>query len=149
MAGRVLHTACEARDPGVSVCLTMEVEVLNRLRRLVRSSEIFPPIDDELIDLKEKGLLKGTVLNAGAGWRDVSHLIDGTLVNQDISWPGDDRTNIQIYSPIHSIPRPDDTFDVILCIAVLEHVINPDECVAEMVRVLKRGGLMVASVPFL
>ncbi len=107
----------------------------------------FPPID---IDLEEhRELLKGRVLNAGAGCRAVSHLIDGELVNQDISWPGDDRSNIQIYSPLHIIPVPADHFDAILCIAVLEHVENPEEVMAELYRVLRPGGHLVLEVPFL
>lgn len=107
----------------------------------------FPAID---VDLDEfRPLLKGKVLNAGAGVREVAHLIDGELVNQDISWPGDDRTNIHIYSPLHVIPVDDDHFDAILCIAVLEHVINPEEAVAELYRVLKPGGHLILEVPFL
>ena len=85
----------------------------------------------------------------GAGWRDVSHLVEGELVNQDIRWPGDTRTNIQIYSPLHQIPVQSNYFDAILCIAVLEHVENPEEVVPELYRVLKPGGHLILEVPFL
>jgi len=108
---------------------------------------VFPEID---IDLAEcKPLLKGKVLNAGAGVRDVSHLIEGELTNQDITWPGDDRTDIHIYSPLHRIPIDSNYFDAILCIAVLEHVENPEEVVPELYRVLKPGGHLILEVPFL
>jgi hypothetical protein len=100
-------------------------KMITVLRRLVYQP-VCQPIDYELIDLKRKGYLSGHVLNAGAGWRDISHLVDGILVNQDLSWPGDERTNIDIVSPIDNIPRPDNTFDTIICIAVLEHVENPE-----------------------
>jgi SAM-dependent methyltransferase len=116
-------------------------------RRIPGEIACFPSID---VDLQEfRPLLKGKVLNAGAGTREVAHLIDGELVNQDITWPGDERTNIQIYSPLHLIPVADNYFDAILCIAVLEHVVNPEEAVAELFRVLKPGGHMVLEVPFL
>jgi SAM-dependent methyltransferase len=116
-------------------------------RRVPGEIACFPVID---VDLQEfRPLLRGKVLNAGAGTREVAHLIDGELVNQDITWPGDDRTNIQIYSPLHVIPVADDHFDAILCIAVLEHVINPEEAVAELFRVLKPGGHLILEVPFL
>ncbi|MBA3766039.1 MAG: methyltransferase domain-containing protein [Acidobacteria bacterium] len=108
---------------------------------------VFPPIDGELRE--HKSLLKGKVLNAGAGWRDVAHLIEGELINQDITWPGDSRTNIQIYSPLHHIPVESNYFDAILCIAVLEHVVNPEEVVPELYRVLKPGGHLILEVPFL
>ena len=99
---------------------------LKRIYASVVPSEfaVFPEIDTDLIECKE--LLKGRVLNAGAGWRDVSHLVDGELINQDITWPGDERTNIDIQSPLHKIPLESNYFDAILCIAVLEHVENPD-----------------------
>ena len=101
------------------------------------------------VDLQElRPLLKGKVLNAGAGTREVAHLIDGELINQDITWPGDERTNTQIYSPLHLIPVADGYLDAILCITVLEHVVNPEEAVAELFRVLKPGGHMVLEVPF-
>jgi SAM-dependent methyltransferase len=116
-------------------------------RRIPGEIACFPAID---VDLQEfRPLLKGKVLNAGAGTREVAHMIDGELINQDITWPGDDRTNIQIYSPLHVIPVADDYFDAILCIAVLEHVVNPEEAVAELFRVLKSGGHLILEVPFL
>lgn len=124
------------------------LQMFEQIKKL-RRGDIWPPIDYELEDIGKAGRLSGMVLNAGAGWRDLSHLIDGKLVNQDITWDGDTRTNIDLIAPLHSIPVPDNTFDAILCIAVLEHVQNPIECVAEMVRVLKNGGTLVASVPFI
>src|SRR5262245_1292387 len=119
------------------------------LRKLVQQPAVWPPIDYELVDLKQRGYLRGHVLNAGAGWRDISHLVEGTLLNQDLSWPNDNRTNIDIFSPIDDIPKPDNTFDAIICIAVLEHVENPELCVREFFRVVKPGGVVIASVPFL
>jgi SAM-dependent methyltransferase len=125
------------------------MNLLEFLRSLISQSSVWPLIDNELLEAKKMGVLKGTVLNAGAGTRQVSHLIEGVLVNQDIAWPGEVRTNIHIYSPIHQIPKPACFFDAILCIAVLEHVENPEEILSEFFRVLKPGGHVVASVPFL
>lgn len=116
-------------------------------RRIPGEIACFPPIDTDLEEFRP--LLKGRVLNAGAGTRKVSHLIDGELVNQDLTWEGDDRTDIQIYSPLHIIPVPDDHFDAILCIAVLEHVENPEEVMHELFRVLKPRGHLILEVPFL
>ena len=123
--------------------------MLDRLRVLTAQGAVWPPIDVELVDLSNAGLLKGVVLNAGSGWRDVKHLVDGTVVNQDLSFPGDTRTNLDIISPLSGIPRANDTFDGVLCIAVLEHVEDPAEVLAEFYRVTKPGGFLVCSVPFL
>ncbi|GBF79186.1 class I SAM-dependent methyltransferase [Aphanothece sacrum] len=101
-------------------------------------------------DLEEnKYLLRGKVLNAGAGWRDISHLVEGELINQDISYPGDTRTNIQIYSALHIIPVNDQFFDTIVCIGVLEHTENPEEIMKEFYRVLKSNGHLILDIPFL
>jgi SAM-dependent methyltransferase len=105
--------------------------------------EVFPSIETELADVKP--LLKGRVLNAGAGWRDLSHLIDGELVNQDIPLARDKRN----YGFWHDhIPVESCYFDTILCIAVLEHVENPYRVLSEFYRVLKTGATIL-DVPFL
>lgn len=45
------------------------------------------------------------------------------------------------------LPLPTDFFDVIICIATLEHVYDIFSVVAEMRRVLKPGGFIAAEVP--
>lgn len=49
---------------------------------------------------------------------------------------------------IHDIQYPDDSFDVILCNHVLEHVDDDQQCMRELRRVLKPGGLAIMQVPF-
>ena len=48
-----------------------------------------------------------------------------------------------------SLPFADDTFDCVLAIAVLEHIIDTVACVSEIHRVLKPGGLVYSDAPFL
>jgi SAM-dependent methyltransferase len=43
----------------------------------------------------------------------------------------------------------DNSVDSVICNAVLEHVYSPERVVAEMVRVLKPGGMLYAEVPFM
>lgn len=45
------------------------------------------------------------------------------------------------------VPFPDDTFDRIICAEVLEHIWDDDRAIAELVRVLRPGGRLAATVP--
>jgi len=45
------------------------------------------------------------------------------------------------------LPFPDASFDHVVCVEVLEHLFAPHDAVAEMRRVLRPGGRLVASVP--
>jgi len=45
------------------------------------------------------------------------------------------------------LPYPDATFDVIICLEVLEHLVNPVMVTHEIARVLKPGGFALLSVP--
>jgi SAM-dependent methyltransferase len=56
-------------------------------------------------------------------------------------------TPLDYQSDILAIPVPDESFDVILCTEVLEHVPEPIKAVVEMARVLRPGGLMLLSAP--
>jgi hypothetical protein len=49
----------------------------------------------------------------------------------------------------HDLPFQDATFDGVVCQAVLEHVLDPWRCVAEIHRVLKPNGVVYAETPFL
>ncbi len=55
----------------------------------------------------------------------------------------------QIVCDAHSLPFADETFDGVIAQAVLEHVLDPVRCVAEMHRVLKPAGLVYAETPFM
>lgn len=48
---------------------------------------------------------------------------------------------------IHKLPYSNDYYDKALCTEVLEHVNHNERILAEIYRVLKKGGILVASVP--
>lgn len=50
---------------------------------------------------------------------------------------------------VYALPFPDNHFDNILCISVLEHLVEPQKAITEMQRVLKKNGKIIVSVPFL
>jgi len=48
---------------------------------------------------------------------------------------------------VRSLPYPDDTFDVVIAVEVLEHIPNPEAGLAEAMRVLKPGGYAMTALP--
>jgi SAM-dependent methyltransferase len=123
--------------------------VSERLRRRVvpplQIAEIFPSIEDEFGPYRH--LFTGNVLNAGAGNRDITPLIDGHLYNQDIAG-GLHSENIDFIAPLHEVPTADAFFDTVICNAVLEHVANPEEVMSEFARILAPGGALYLTIPF-
>lgn len=68
---------------------------------------------------------------------------------------GDQYVTADIESPlakvkmdIHKMPFPDNTFQVVLCNHVLEHVADDIQGIKEITRVLKPGGFAILQVPF-
>lgn len=53
----------------------------------------------------------------------------------------------QLIDDATSLPFDDDSFDVATCIEVLEHLFAPHLAAQEICRVLRPGGLMIATVP--
>ena len=120
--------------------------MLDKLRIFLSTATTWPDLDEEVGD--DAKYLTGNILNAGAGSRDITPIIKGKLFNQDIPH-GIHNERIHIYSPIDKIPVKDKTFDTIFCNAVLEHVKNPHEVMAEFHRVLKDEGHLYVAVPFM
>ena len=56
---------------------------------------------------------------------------------------------MNIICDCHSLPFLDNSIDVVIIQAVLEHVIDPYQCVKELTRVLKIGGFILSEVPFM
>ena len=62
------------------------------------------------------------------------------------NWYG---TRPDIYADARSLPFPDESIDHALLLDVLEHIPEPDRCLAELARTLKRGATLTIQVPFL
>jgi SAM-dependent methyltransferase len=97
--------------------------------------------------------LRGSLLDVGCGempYRtgispDVSYI--GIDVPQATAFAMRPSKNVVPFDGV-SIPFPDETFDNVLCTEVLEHAAFPAALIAEMQRVLKPGGTLLATVPF-
>jgi len=90
----------------------------------------------------------GYVLNIGAGGEIADALtrdgIRATSIDVDPARRPDLLANVETLESI-----ADATVDAIFCLEVLEHVARPEAAAAAIRRVLRPGGLLVGSTPFL
>lgn len=84
-----------------------------------------------------------TILNLGSGPDYVQDRRD--VINVDI-YAFD---AVDLVADGQTLPLADASVDGILCLVMLEHVPEPDRVVAEMHRLLRPGGRVLACVPFL
>lgn len=56
---------------------------------------------------------------------------------------------VDVVGSVYALPFPDNSFDNVLCMVVMEHLEDPKAAIVEMKRVLKVGGKILVSVPFL
>ena len=73
---------------------------------------------------------------------------DGIGDSKGIQKDSRDYSKLDIVSDITSIPVESETFDVVMCIEVLEHLTNPIDALKELDRVLKSGGKLIITAPF-
>jgi len=85
--------------------------------------------------------LGSAILEVGSGVRRIRD----DVLNLEI----DLFENVDIVANATRLPFLDETFDLVICEAVLEHVPNPQAIVSEIIRVLRPGGQVYVEVPFL
>ena len=100
--------------------------------------------------LKDQKPIRILILGGSVDGIGIKHLKamldnDDLLVETDVSYG----PNTTVICDAHEIPFKEESFDLIIAQAVLEHVLDPFLCVREMHRVLKDKGLMYAETPFM
>jgi len=105
-------------------------------------SPVYPQVTFERRRLLKSLAGEGQViLNLGSGSSDFGP----EVLNFDIM----PYSSVNVTCSIDNIPIADDSVDAIINLAVLEHVPNPDDVIAEFLRVLKPGGTLFCFVPFI
>ncbi len=95
--------------------------------------------------------LKGRMMDFGCGekpYRDLFQVEEYIGVDIAVSGHGTEATEVDVFYDGRHIPFPDAHFDSVLASEVFEHVFNLDEILAELHRVLKPGGRMLITIPF-
>jgi glycosyltransferase involved in cell wall biosynthesis/SAM-dependent methyltransferase len=88
------------------------------------------------------------VVGGGTISRDARPLYDDPAIRL-ISFDIYGSSNVQFLADAHRIPLPAASCDGLVIQAVLEHVLQPDQVVAEIFRVLKLQGLIYAETAFM
>jgi SAM-dependent methyltransferase len=108
-----------------------------------------PFIDTQLQQLARNGA-RPRILTVGAGGalgRRIERLRDhADIVSVDID---PERKPDVVASFCDLAPFPDASFDAVFAMEVLEHVTEPQAAIAATLRVLRPGGVFVASTPFI
>lgn len=105
---------------------------------------------EKLADLVFKNIDAPIILVVGCGIEGKG--MNKILSNQSIRFINIDispRSQATIFSDAHDIPLRDQSVEGVIIQAVLEHVINPNRCVEEIYRVLKKEGIVYSEIPFM
>ncbi|MFN3466844.1 MAG: class I SAM-dependent methyltransferase [Candidatus Brocadiales bacterium] len=119
---------------------------MSGLRYLIDRIKIPPGPSYNLCYQKLEKLVMGLgdsarVLDLGSGGR----VLRKGAVSLDIS----PQEGVNIVADGHRLPFPDESFDLIVCTALLEHVKGPEAVIEEIHRCCKKGATVYVEVPFL
>ena len=90
------------------------------------------------------------VLDIGGKKNNKRGLFDIGKTNANVKYVNVDlSTNPDIVSDASNIPLPDNSYDVAIMGELLEHVPDPKNVLKEAYRLLRSGGLVLITVPFL
>ncbi len=97
--------------------------------------------------------LRGTILDIGAADRWVAQYLPASTHYIALDYPSTGRdlyaARPDVFADGARLPFADESIHHVICLEVLEHVRWPDQLLAEVARVLKPGGQLLLSMPFL
>jgi SAM-dependent methyltransferase len=95
--------------------------------------------------------VSGVVLDVGCGMKPYCSLFPSAASYIGCDWPPEPGTPTaaDVLADAAVLPFRSGTFDAVLCTEVLEHLPRPEQCMAELSRVLRDGGTLLITTPFL
>lgn len=117
------------------------LEPVLRKFRISRISQALPQKIDLLVDFgcgEEAGVLKDL-----ANYYDQAIGLDGRVFDQRIS----EKILLKQANLNERVNLSDASADVVICLAVLEHVLKPQQLLNEAYRILRPGGVLLLTTP--
>jgi SAM-dependent methyltransferase len=108
---------------------------------IVTISPVYPFADSRTLRRLLKQYSSSLMVNVGSG----AHRIHPKIVNVDFQAFAE----VDIIADATCLPFRSDSVDLLVSIALLEHVKEPRQVISEFFRVLKPGGVCLVSVPFI
>jgi SAM-dependent methyltransferase len=103
--------------------------------------------------LKYRFEISGEVLDFGCGQKPYEEIFEKAwrYIGVDIVYSGHDhsQSKVDVYWDGYTLPFEDESFDNIVAFEVFEHIFNIDEVLNELHRVLRPGGHLLVSTPFM
>ena len=107
-------------------------------------------LSKEALALALKEYSTGRLLDIGCGekpYEEISKYYCIEHVGMDHAETPHLKSRIDLFGTAYKIPVSDESYDSVLCTAVLEHLEDPGAAIKEMGRVLKQGGKAIYTVP--
>jgi SAM-dependent methyltransferase len=89
------------------------------------------------------------VLDLGCGDKPFKNFFDKKVEYIGIDISKESRADIILDLNTQKIPFPDEFFDLVIASEIIEHIYNQDFFFKEMIRVVKKGGYIYISTPFM
>jgi SAM-dependent methyltransferase len=138
--------------PGETLLPPAVVAKMRRTRRYPRPTQFDYLHIRRLVDDLQEALARvadrvDDVLDIYCGTRPYDDLLPAGAKVIGLDVPGNPYGLAEVVSD-EFLPFPDDSFDLVMCIEAFHYVPDPTVAVAEIARVLRRGGHAVVAVPF-
>ena len=135
---------------GESVVKRGKNEIINKIKLFFQGQSLITKRNIEIIISQLNHLNDPRILivgggEIGSGLDKLYDIYSKNILSIDIY----DSDSVDFVADGHQIPIKSSHFDLVVCQAVLEHVINPSLVASEITRVLKMGGLIYAETPFM
>ena len=100
---------------------------------------------EKSVEYVAKALPAARILVVGAGDKRYPHIPNVRYTYTDVILG----EGADYVCDLHDLPFPDESFDAVIAVAVLEHVADPFRCASEIARVLRPGGYVYSVTPFM